>query len=190
MSSSKTIEQPLQEAYPEGRKRATKACIECKSKHTKCGFSRPCLRCQSLGLECLDVVPKKRYPSNHFKIVRGSKLRTGTNSFPIFSQINFSLMKKEIQSPEVFWSPNSQQNVNPQYMRHRSISLDHSNVDASSIPQFHRNSSLNQFQFENQFIQPETKEEEELDEFDHEFDMNFSSSLFEILDETEMMNLN
>jgi hypothetical protein len=99
-------------------------------------------------------------------------------------------MKKEIQSP-LYWDSNSQQSLmSPQSMRHRSISLDHSNVDASSIPQFQRNASLNQYQFENQFLQPETTKPETKDDFEHEFDMDFSSSLFEILDETDLMNLN
>jgi len=53
--------QELTEQYPEGRKRATKACLGCKSKHTKCGFLRPCMRCQSLGIQCEDDIPKKRF---------------------------------------------------------------------------------------------------------------------------------
>lgn len=36
------------------KKRVNKACLECKKKHCKCEDERPCNRCKSLGLECLD----------------------------------------------------------------------------------------------------------------------------------------
>ena len=42
------------------RKRVSKACIECKKKHSRCGVERPCERCQRLGLECLDVQKKEK----------------------------------------------------------------------------------------------------------------------------------
>lgn len=35
-------------------------CIECKKKHARCGFERPCTRCESMGLECKDVPKTKR----------------------------------------------------------------------------------------------------------------------------------
>lgn len=34
--------------------------LECKKKHARCGFERPCFRCESLGLDCKDVPKKKR----------------------------------------------------------------------------------------------------------------------------------
>jgi hypothetical protein len=46
--------------YPNGRKRASKACYECQRRHTRCGFQRPCERCKRLGLECVDVQSIKK----------------------------------------------------------------------------------------------------------------------------------
>jgi hypothetical protein len=46
--------------YPNGRKRASKACYECQRRHTRCGFERPCERCKRLGLECVDVQSIKK----------------------------------------------------------------------------------------------------------------------------------
>jgi len=37
-----------------------KACLECRKKHVKCSFNRPCERCVENGLECVDVPKKKR----------------------------------------------------------------------------------------------------------------------------------
>jgi hypothetical protein len=64
--------------YPEGRKRATKACIGCKQRHTRCGFERPCVRCTSLGFECIDPPSKKRgSKKNEHKnsIEKGQKMK-------------------------------------------------------------------------------------------------------------------
>ncbi|KAG2370701.1 hypothetical protein C9374_014312 [Naegleria lovaniensis] len=47
-------------AYPNGRKRASKACLECQKRHTRCGFERPCDRCTKLGLNCVEVVSTKK----------------------------------------------------------------------------------------------------------------------------------
>nr|CAG4713314.1 unnamed protein product [Naegleria fowleri] len=46
--------------YPNGRKRASKACFECQKRHTRCGFERPCTRCTKLGLNCVEVVSMKK----------------------------------------------------------------------------------------------------------------------------------
>ncbi|KAL0488982.1 GAL4-like DNA-binding domain [Acrasis kona] len=46
--------------YPNGRKRASKACHECQRRHTRCGFQRPCERCKRLGLDCVDVQSIKK----------------------------------------------------------------------------------------------------------------------------------
>ena len=49
-----------QKVYPNGRKRASKACFECQRRHTRCGFERPCERYNRLVLECVDVQSEKR----------------------------------------------------------------------------------------------------------------------------------
>jgi len=46
--------------YPNGRKRASKACFECQKRHTRCGFERPCERCVRLGLNCVDMTSIKK----------------------------------------------------------------------------------------------------------------------------------
>eukprot|EP01080_Neovahlkampfia_damariscottae_P010231 gene10231-2651_t len=71
----------FKEEYPEGRKRATKACLACKSKHTKCGFVRPCLRCQFLGIDCVDDIPKKRGSKQKGSVPKyiGTKRAIGCN---------------------------------------------------------------------------------------------------------------
>lgn len=40
--------------YPLGRKRVSKACKECQIRHVRCGFERPCERCERLGITCTD----------------------------------------------------------------------------------------------------------------------------------------
>jgi hypothetical protein len=47
-------------SYPNGRKRASKACFECQRRHTRCGFERPCARCKRLGIECIEVQSSKK----------------------------------------------------------------------------------------------------------------------------------
>eukprot|EP00761_Pharyngomonas_kirbyi_P004045 gb/GECH01004049.1/.p1 GENE.gb/GECH01004049.1/~~gb/GECH01004049.1/.p1 ORF type:complete len:280 (+),score=45.19 gb/GECH01004049.1/:1-840(+) len=42
------------------RKRAPRACVQCRKAHACCGLERPCKRCVRLGLGCLEAVQKKR----------------------------------------------------------------------------------------------------------------------------------
>ncbi len=48
----------------DGRKRVSKACLECKKRHCRCDHQRPCGRCAKLGLECVDAPTCKRYGNN------------------------------------------------------------------------------------------------------------------------------
>lgn len=48
------------EVYPNGRKRVTNACNNCKERHSKCGFEKPCRRCKQLGLDCTESPVLKR----------------------------------------------------------------------------------------------------------------------------------
>ncbi|KAL9656723.1 hypothetical protein ABK040_002990 [Willaertia magna] len=59
-NSSNNNEEEDQKTYPNGRKRASKACFECQKRHTRCGFGRPCERCKRLGLQCVDVPSAKK----------------------------------------------------------------------------------------------------------------------------------
>jgi hypothetical protein len=43
------------------RKRSASACRECRKAHKKCGKGRPCSRCQSLNIECVDYDTGKSY---------------------------------------------------------------------------------------------------------------------------------
>eukprot|EP01080_Neovahlkampfia_damariscottae_P010568 gene10568-3087_t len=60
MFESKTVEDTTPNTDNTDRKRVSKACIECKKKHSRCGVERPCERCQRLGLECIDVQKKEK----------------------------------------------------------------------------------------------------------------------------------
>ena len=59
-TSSPTNSQEKNSPYPNGRKRASKACVECQKRHTRCGFERPCERCVRLGLECVEMKSTKK----------------------------------------------------------------------------------------------------------------------------------
>lgn len=56
----KRTRRQLAKPYDNGRKRASKACVECNKKHVRCGFDRPCKRCVRLGLNCVEVVSTKK----------------------------------------------------------------------------------------------------------------------------------
>ena len=58
---NQSVEKKIQkEIYPTSRKRASKSCTNCKTKHVRCGFKRPCMRCDKLGLDCMDRPRKSR----------------------------------------------------------------------------------------------------------------------------------
>jgi len=42
------------------KKQVKQACAGCKKAHTRCEESRPCPRCRTLGIECVDAPRKKR----------------------------------------------------------------------------------------------------------------------------------
>ena len=83
-----TVNQTVnQSIYPDGRKRATKACNACKQRHTRCGFERPCTRCVSLGYDCQDPPSKKRgSKKSDGRIEKHSKTK-GFKQIPMMDKI-------------------------------------------------------------------------------------------------------
>lgn len=41
------------------KKRLRNACVRCKKDKVKCHSQRPCARCNRLGIECIDAIPKR-----------------------------------------------------------------------------------------------------------------------------------
>lgn len=90
-----------QSVYPDGRKRATKACNACKQRHTRCGFERPCTRCVSLGYDCQDPPSKKRGSKKSDGIEKQTKTK-GFKAFPMDKMGSFRQEAPHIMTPFEF----------------------------------------------------------------------------------------
>lgn len=81
------------------RKRASKACLSCQAKHTKCGFERPCSRCKKFGLHCVDSLStKKRGRSQKKKLLEESKAHLEY----ILQSMNFKLDVLNLRNQNLF----------------------------------------------------------------------------------------
>lgn len=110
--------------YPSGRKRATKACISCKQRHTRCGFERPCHRCKSLGFQCVDPPSKKRgskKSENSLKLDRGIQKNTKWRfkDYSEIQKIQITPQKREflVPSNETNQYPQTLESPAPQYIQ-------------------------------------------------------------------------
>lgn len=146
--------------YPSGRKRATKACICCKQRHTRCGFERPCHRCKSLGFQCVDPPSKKRgskKAENTLKMDRGIQKNTKWR-FKDYSEI------QKIQMPIPM--PKREFIVLPQ----NDISIQYPQQTMDSVGQYQ------QPQYVQVFTQQEVPEEHQYQYFQQEPDVYTSTN--------------
>lgn len=85
--------------FTKKRKRASKACLSCQAKHTKCGSERPCTRCKKYGLHCVDsLTTKKRGRSQKKKLLEESKAHLEF----ILQSMNFKLDVLNLRNQNLF----------------------------------------------------------------------------------------
>lgn len=85
--------------FAKKRKRASKACLSCQAKHTKCGSERPCTRCKKYGLHCVDSLStKKRGRTQKKKLLEDAKAHLEF----ILQTMNFKLDVINLRNQNLF----------------------------------------------------------------------------------------
>eukprot|EP01080_Neovahlkampfia_damariscottae_P006014 gene6014-10016_t len=80
--------------------RATKACTECRKSHRKCDFSRPCSRCDRLGLDCVDSPSSLKSKPKQKKKKRTTKKRKREEYEDYCTEIQFEEIQISNDSEE------------------------------------------------------------------------------------------